>query len=140
MAQLLLELFCEEIPARMQARAESDLERLLSETLKGAGLAWDSLVTFSGPRRLGLVIEGLPEKTEDVHEERKGPKVGAPEQAVQGFLRSAGLDSLDQCKIEEGKKGSFYVALIEKPGRATAERDRRSAAGDRTGLSPGRNP
>ncbi|MCR9130827.1 MAG: glycine--tRNA ligase subunit beta [Alphaproteobacteria bacterium] len=121
MAQLLLEFFCEEIPARMQARAESDLERLLSERLKAAGLSWESLVTFSGPRRLGLVIEGLPEKTEDVREERKGPKVGAPDQAVQGFLRSAGLDSLDQCKIEEGKKGAFYVALIEKPGRETAE-------------------
>ncbi len=121
MAQLLLEFFCEEIPARMQARAESDLERLLSERLKAAGLAWESLFTFSGPRRLGLVIEGLPEKTEDVREERKGPKVGAPDQAVQGFLRSAGLDSLDQCKIEEGKKGAFYVALIEKPGRETAE-------------------
>jgi len=121
MSQLLLEFFCEEIPARMQARAEADLERLMSERLKGAGLTWNSLQTFSGPRRLGLVIEGLPVKTEDVREERKGPKVGAPDKAIEGFLRSAGLESLDQCKIEAGKKGEFYVALIEKPGRATAD-------------------
>ncbi len=120
MAQLLLEFFCEEIPARMQARAEADLQRLLSERLKAAGLDWESLVTFSGPRRLGLVIEGLPDKTEDVREERKGPKTDAPDKALQGFLRSAGLESLDQCRIEEGKKGSFYVAVIEKPGRETA--------------------
>ena len=121
MAQLLLEFFCEEIPARMQARAETDLQRLLSERLKAAGLDWESLVTFSGPRRLGLVIEGLPDKTEDVREERKGPKTDAPDKALQGFLRSAGLDSLDQCKVEEGKKGAFYVAVIEKPGRETAD-------------------
>lgn len=120
MAQLLLEFFCEEIPARMQARAENDLERLLTERLKTAGLGWESLQTFSGPRRLGLVIEGLPAKTEDVREERKGPKVGAPDKAIEGFLRSAGLESLDQCKIEEGKKGAFYIALIEKPGQDTA--------------------
>ncbi len=105
MAQLLLEFFCEEIPARMQARAEADLDRLLSERLKAAGLSWDSLTPFSGPRRLGLVIEGLPEKTNDVREERKGPKTDAPDKALQGFLRSAGLESLDQCKVEEGKKG-----------------------------------
>ena len=121
MSQLLLEFFCEEIPARMQARAEADLERLLTERLKAAGLSWESLQTFSGPRRLGLVVDGLPAKTEDVREERKGPKVGAPDKAIEGFLRSAGLDSLDQCKIEDGKKGQFYVALIEKPGRATAD-------------------
>ncbi|MCP2669792.1 glycine--tRNA ligase subunit beta [Maricaulaceae bacterium EIL42A08] len=121
MSELLLEFFCEEIPARMQARAEADLEKLFVERLKGAGLNWDALKTFSGPRRLGLVITGLPTKTEDVREERKGPKVGAPDKAIEGFLRSAGLDSLDQCKIEDGKKGQFYIALIEKPGRATAD-------------------
>ncbi len=121
MSELLLEFFCEEIPARMQARAEADLEKLFVERLKGAGLNWDSLNTFSGPRRLGLVITGLPSQTEDVREERKGPKVGAPDKAIEGFLRSAGLGSLDQCKIEDGKKGQFYIALIEKPGRATAD-------------------
>ena len=121
MAQFLFEIFCEEIPARMQARAEEDLARLMSDRLKEAGLKWDSLEAFSGPRRLGLVIEGLPLKTEDVREERKGPRTDAPEKALEGFMRGAGITSLDQCKIEEGKKGSFYIAVIEKPGRDTAE-------------------
>ncbi|BDX00412.1 glycine--tRNA ligase subunit beta [Maricaulis maris] len=121
MSELLFEIFCEEIPARMQPRAEADLEKLLGDKLKAAGLAWTSLKTFAGPRRLGLVIDGLPVKTADVREERKGPRVGAPEQAVQGFLRGAGVDSLDQCEQREDKKGSFWVAIIEKPGRATAE-------------------
>ncbi len=121
MAQFLFEIFCEEIPARMQARAEEDLARLMSDRLKEAGLKWDSLEAFSGPRRLGLVIEGLPLKTEDVREERKGPRTDAPEKALEGFMRGAGIESLDQCKIEEGKKGSFYIAIIEKPGRDTAE-------------------
>ncbi|WP_022701710.1 glycine--tRNA ligase subunit beta [Oceanicaulis alexandrii] len=121
MAQFLFEIFCEEIPARMQARAEDDLKRLMSERLKEAGLNWDSLEAFSGPRRLGLVIEGLPHKTADVREERKGPRTDAPEKALEGFMRGAGIDSLDQCKIEEGKKGSFYIAVIEKPGRETAQ-------------------
>lgn len=117
MAQLLIELFCEEIPARMQARAEDDLARLMGEAFKAAGLGFDSLQTFSGPRRIGLVAEGLPARTADVSEERKGPRVGAPEQAVQGFLRGAGLTSLDQCRVDHTPKGDFYVAVIEKPGR-----------------------
>ncbi|MEE2567467.1 glycine--tRNA ligase subunit beta [Hyphobacterium marinum] len=121
MAQLLLEFLSEEIPARMQVRAEGDLERLLSAALKDAGLSWETLTTFSGPRRLGLVIEGLPEKTEDVREERKGPRTAAPEKALQGFMRGAGIDSLDACETREDKKGEFYVAIIEKPGRKTAD-------------------
>ena len=121
MSELLFEIFCEEIPARMQPKAEADLERLLGEKLKAAGLAWSSLTTFAGPRRLGLVIDGLPVKTDDVREERKGPRVGAPDKAVEGFLRGAGLDSLDSCEKREDKKGEFWVAIIEKPGRATAE-------------------
>lgn len=121
MAQLLLEFFSEEIPARMQARAEADLERLLSAALKEAGLGWDSFETFSGPRRLGCVIEGLPLETEAVREERKGPRTDAPEQALQGFMRGAGVASLDQCEVREDKKGSFYVAIIETPGRKTAD-------------------
>ena len=121
MAQLLLEFFSEEIPARMQARAEADLERLLSAALKEAGLGWDSFETFSGPRRLGCVIEGLPLETESVREERKGPRTDAPEQALQGFMRGAGVASLDQCEVREDKKGSFYVAIIETPGRKTAD-------------------
>lgn len=121
MSEFLLEFFCEEIPARMQARAEADLERLFTQRMKEAGLAWDGLETVSGPRRLGLVMTGLPDKTEDVREERKGPRTDAPEKAIEGFLRGAGLTSVDQCKVEEGKKGAFYVAVIEKPGRATAD-------------------
>ncbi|MEN0652896.1 MULTISPECIES: glycine--tRNA ligase subunit beta [Hyphobacterium] len=121
MAQLLLEFFSEEIPARMQARAEADLERLLSAALKEAGLGWESFETFSGPRRLGCVIEGLPLETEAVREERKGPRTDAPEQALQGFMRGAGVASLDQCEVREDKKGSFYVAIIETPGRKTAD-------------------
>ncbi|GLK53786.1 glycine--tRNA ligase subunit beta [Maricaulis virginensis] len=121
MSELLFEIFCEEIPARMQPKAEADLERLLGEKLTAAGLAWSSLTTFAGPRRLGLAIDGLPVKTQDVREERKGPRVGAPDKAVEGFLRGAGVDSLDACETREDKKGEFWVAIIEKPGRATAE-------------------
>ncbi|WP_203292915.1 glycine--tRNA ligase subunit beta [Maricaulis parjimensis] len=121
MSELLFEIFCEEIPARMQPRAEADLEKLLGDKLKAAGIAWTSLTTFAGPRRLGLVIEGLPVKTEDVREERKGPRVGAPDKAVEGFLRGAGVASLDQCEKREDKKGEFWVAIIEKPGRTTAD-------------------
>ncbi|ABI66470.1 glycyl-tRNA synthetase beta chain [Maricaulis maris MCS10] len=121
MSELLFEIFCEEIPARMQPRAEADLEKLLGDRLKAAGLAWTSLRTFAGARRLGLVIDGLPVKTADVSEERKGPRVGAPDKAVEGFLRGAGVASLDQCEKRADKKGEFWVARIEKPGRASAE-------------------
>ena len=121
MSELLFEIFCEEIPARMQPRAEADLERLLGAKLKEAGLSWDSLTTFAGPRRFGLAINGLPKETKAVREERKGPRVGAPEQAIAGFLRGAGLTSIDQCETRSDKKGESYVAIIEKPGRATMD-------------------
>jgi len=121
MPQLLLELFSEEIPARMQKRAEEDLAKLMGDKLKAAGLEPERINTFSSPRRLGLVIEDLPAKAADVNEEKKGPRVGAPDQAVQGFLKSAGLASIDQAQIVEDKKGAFYVAKIERAGRATAE-------------------
>ncbi|WP_339743191.1 glycine--tRNA ligase subunit beta [uncultured Maricaulis sp.] len=121
MSELLFEIFCEEIPARMQARAEADLARLLGERLKAAGLGWETLTTFAGPRRLGLAITGLPVKTDDVREERKGPRTDAPQQAIAGFLRGAGLDSLDGCEKRDDKKGQFWVAIIEKPGRATVD-------------------
>ncbi len=121
MPQLLLELFSEEIPARMQKRAEEDLARAFSEKLKAAGLDAKAIKTFSSPRRLGLFIDDLPAKAADVNEERKGPRVGSPEQALQGFLKGAGLTSIDQAQIVEDKKGSFYVAKIERAGRATTE-------------------
>lgn len=121
MAELLLEFFSEEIPARMQPRAQGDLTRLLEEKLKAAGLDFDEIKTFATPRRLTAVVDGLPKRSPDVREERKGPRVGAPEKAIEGFLKSAGLGSLDEAEVREDKKGDFYVALIEKPGRDTAE-------------------
>ena len=119
MPQLLLEFFSEEIPARMQKRAEEDLARLLSDKLKEAGLAPKGVRTFSTPRRLGAVIEDLPAKAADVNEEKKGPRVGAPDKAIDGFVRSAGLSSIDEAQVVEDKKGAFYVARIERAGRAT---------------------
>lgn len=120
MPQLLIELFSEEIPARMQKRAEEDLARAFGEKLKAAGLEPKAIKTFSSPRRLGLVIEELPAKAADVNEEKKGPRVGAPDQAIQGFLKSAGLSTIDQAQVVEDKKGAFYVAKMERAGRATA--------------------
>lgn len=119
MAELLLELFSEEIPARMQARAAEDLQRLVTEKLKAAGLAFTSAKSFVTPRRLALVIDGLPLAQPDVKEEKKGPRVGSPQQAVDGFLKSANLTSLDQCEKRDTGKGEFYFAVIEKKGVAT---------------------
>ncbi|MBU4568741.1 MAG: glycine--tRNA ligase subunit beta, partial [Alphaproteobacteria bacterium] len=122
MAELLLELFSEEIPARMQAKAEADLLAALTQRLKDAGLGWQTAFAVSGPRRLTAVIEGLDARSADVREEKKGPKVGAPEQAIAGFLRGAGLDSIDQATIiSDAKKGDFYVAYISRPGRDAAD-------------------
>lgn len=121
MSELLLELFSEEIPARMQKRASEDLLRMMSDALKAAGVEGANPRAFATPRRLTLVIDGLPDKTPDVKEERKGPKVGAPDQAIQGFLKAAGLASIDQAQVQEDKKGAFYIAISERKGRATAE-------------------
>ena len=121
MSELLLEIFSEEIPARMQTRAGEDLVRLLGNALKELGFAFGVVRSFAGPRRLTAMIDDLPAKAPDVREERKGPRVGAPEQALAGFLRGAGLSSIDQCEIHEAKKGSFYVAIIEKSGLAANE-------------------
>lgn len=118
MADLILELFSEEIPARMQAKAESDLGTALEKALGEAGLSWSNLETASGPRRLTVFMEGLTERSADVKEERKGPKVGAPDKAVEGFLRGAGLSDISQAQVRsDPKKGDFYVAVIETPGR-----------------------
>ena len=121
MSELLLELFSEEIPARMQKRAGEDLVRLVMDALKEAGVEGKNARAYTTPRRLARVIEGLPEKTPDVTEERKGPKVGAPEKAIEGFVRAAGLASIDEASVQEDKKGAFYVAVTEKPGRAMAD-------------------
>jgi glycyl-tRNA synthetase beta chain len=119
MPQLLLELFSEEIPARMQKRAEEDLAKALGEKLKAAGLEPKAVRTFSGPRRLGLVIDDLADATPDVNEEKKGPRVGSPDQAIQGFLRSAGLSTIADAEVVEDKKGAFYVARIQRKGQRT---------------------
>lgn len=120
MPDLLLELLSEEIPARMQAQAAKDLERLVVGALSDNGLLFDGARAFSGPRRLTLVVTGLPPKQPDVSEERKGPRVGAPEKAIEGFLRSAGV-TLEQCETQDDAKGAFYVAKIERKGRDTAD-------------------
>jgi len=121
MADLLLELFSEEIPARMQERGAEDLRRLMAAGLAEAGLTAETAEAHGGPRRLVLWMTGLPAVQPDRREERKGPRVGAPEKAVQGFLRAAGLDSLDACEIREDKKGGYYVAVTEMKGRPTAD-------------------
>jgi glycyl-tRNA synthetase beta chain len=121
MAELLLELLTEEIPARMQTRAAEDLHRLAGEKLAAAGLTFSTAQSFVTPRRLTLLVEGLPTAQPDVSEERRGPRVGAPANAVEGFLKSAGLASLDQCEQRDTGKGVFYFATIRRAGRATAE-------------------
>lgn len=121
MPDLLLELFSEEIPARMQGPAVSALERNVNKALIDAGFMPEGVKGFAGPRRLTLVATGLPARQPDRKEEKKGPRVGAPEKAVEGFLKSAGLSSLDQCETRSDKKGEFYVAVIEQKGRDTAE-------------------
>ncbi len=121
MPDLLLELFSEEIPARMQARAAEDLRKGVTDRLVNAGLVYEGAKAFVTPRRLALAVHGVPARQPDIKEERKGPKVGAPEQAIAGFLRAAGLKSIDEAKVQPDKKGDFYVAVIEKPGRAAID-------------------
>ncbi|MDR3517969.1 MAG: glycine--tRNA ligase subunit beta [Azospirillaceae bacterium] len=120
MSELLLEVFSEDIPARMQARAAEDLGRLVSEGLQAAGLAFGTLTVESTPRRLVVTVDGLPLHQPDVREERKGPRVGAPEAAIQGFLRGAGVADLSACQARDTGKGEFWFAVIEKPGAPTA--------------------
>jgi glycyl-tRNA synthetase beta chain len=122
MPDLLLELFSEEIPARMQARAAADLLRLVSGALRERGLSHEGAASFATPRRLALHISGLPARQLDTRDEKRGPRVGAPDAAVQGFLKSAGLKSLAEAKIQrDSKKGEFYIAVMEQRGRATIE-------------------
>jgi len=121
MPELLLELFSEEIPARMQKKAGDDLQRLVTAGLKDAGLTYDTASAYSTPRRLALVIAGLPEKQPDTKDERKGPQVGAPQQAINGFLGSPGGLTLDDCQQREVKGKTFWFAVIDKKGRPTAD-------------------
>ncbi|KAF0173089.1 MAG: glycyl-tRNA synthetase beta chain [Rhodobacteraceae bacterium] len=119
MADLLIELFSEEIPARMQAKAREDLKSLITNGLVEAGLTYASAGAFSTPRRLVLSVEGLTAESKPVREERKGPRTDAPAAALEGFLRSTGL-SKDQLEVRDDKKAQVYFAVIEKPGRAAA--------------------
>ncbi|MHB8272318.1 glycine--tRNA ligase subunit beta [Bradyrhizobium sp.] len=122
MPDLLFELFSEEIPARMQAKAADDLRRMVTDRLVAEGLVYEGAKAFATPRRLTLTVHGIPARQSDLKEERKGPRVGGPEAAIAGFLKATGLTSLDQAKIQrDPKKGDFYIALIEKPGRATLD-------------------
>jgi glycyl-tRNA synthetase beta chain len=120
MADLLLELFSEEIPARMQTGAAKDLERLIVGALSDRGLLFEGVKALAGPRRLTVAVHGLPAKQPDVKEEKKGPRVNAPQKAIEGFVRSAGV-KLEDCEKRDDGKGAFYVAVIDLKGRATAD-------------------
>jgi glycyl-tRNA synthetase beta chain len=120
MPDLLIELFSEEIPARMQTRAAEDLKRLVTNGLVEAGLTYGHAAAFSTPRRLTLALEGLPAESPTTREERKGPRTDAPEKALEGFLRATGL-SRDQLEARDDKKGQVWFATITRPGRPAAE-------------------
>jgi len=120
MPDLLIELFSEEIPARMQGKAAADLQKLVTDGLVEAGLTYAGVAAFSTPRRLTLSLDGLSGESKASREERKGPKVGAPDQAIDGFLRGAGV-AREDLEIRDDKKGQAYFAVIEKPGRPAAD-------------------
>ncbi|KIC30757.1 glycine--tRNA ligase subunit beta [Leisingera sp. ANG-M6] len=120
MPDLLIELFSEEIPARMQARAAEDLKKRVTDGLVEAGLTYAGAAALSTPRRLTLAVDGLLAESPTIREERKGPKKGAPDKAIEGFLRGAGL-TREQLEERETPKGAVYFAMIEKPGRPAAE-------------------
>src|SRR5436305_10133853 len=122
MPDLLLELFSEEIPARMQAKAADDLKKMVTDRLVDAGLVYEGARAFVTPRRLTLFVEGVPARQPDLKEERKGPRVGRPEGAIPGFVKAGGLSSIGEATIQKDpKKGDFYIALIERPGRAAID-------------------
>jgi glycyl-tRNA synthetase beta chain len=122
MPDLLFELFSEEIPARMQAKAAEDLRRMVTDKLVAEGLVYEGAKAFATPRRLALTVHGIPVRQADLKEERRGPRVGGPDAAIQGFLKATGLARIEDAKIQrDPKKGDFYIALIEKPGRATLD-------------------
>jgi glycyl-tRNA synthetase beta chain len=121
MPDLLLELFSEEIPARMQAKAAEDLRRMVTDRLVAEGLVYEGAKAFATPRRLALTVHGIPARQSDLKQERKGPRVGGAEAAIAGFLKATGLNSLDEAKIQRDPKGDFYIALTEKPGKPTLD-------------------
>src|SRR5216684_9136203 len=119
--ELLLELLSEEIPARMQRRAIEDLARLVSDKLAAAEIPAQTLRGYVTPRRLTLIADGIPEHQPDRSEERRGPRVGAPPQAIDGFLRASGLAGIEECEIRDTGRGEFYFAVVERPGRPAGE-------------------
>lgn len=121
MPDLLLELFSEEIPARMQAKAAEDLRRMVTDKLVDAGLVYEGAKAFATPRRLALTVHGIPARQPDLKQERKGPRVGGAEAAIAGFLKATGLNSIDEAKIQRDPKGDFYIALTEKPGKPAVD-------------------
>ncbi|HLA20034.1 MAG TPA: glycine--tRNA ligase subunit beta, partial [Pseudolabrys sp.] len=121
MPDLLLEFFSEEIPARMQAKAAEDLRKAVTDRLVAAGLTYEGAKAFATPRRLTLSVHGVLARQPDIREEKKGPRVGAPENAIAGFLKAAGLKSIGEAKVQPDKKGDFYVAVIEKAGKPAIE-------------------
>ena len=122
MPDLLLELRSEEIPARMQRKAAGDLKKLVTDALVDAGLTYEGAREYWTPRRLTLDLRGLTARSADLKEERKGPRVDAPEKAIEGFLRGAGLSSVEEAETRtDPKKGEFLVAVINKPGRAAED-------------------
>ena len=122
MPDLLLELRSEEIPARMQRKAAGDLRKMVTDGLVEAGLTYEGCQEYWTPRRLTLDIRGVTARSRDVREEKRGPKVGAPQPALDGFLRSAGLTDIAQAHVHsDPKKGDFYVAHVVKPGRSAEE-------------------
>ena len=125
MPDLLLEFFSEEIPARMQARAAEDLRKLVTDRLVEAGLTYEGAKAFATPRRLALAIAGIPARQPDVREERKGPRVGANEKAVAGFLKAAGLASIEQAKIQQDPEGRL-LRCADREGRPPGDRGDRA--------------
>ena len=119
MAEFLFEILSEEIPARMQVRAGADLSKALTAGLSKAGLTVENAQVLTGPRRLTFAAD-LPLRSPDVSEERKGPRVGSPERALEGFMKAAGLSDISEAQIRtDPKKGEFYVAVMESAGRNT---------------------
>ena len=129
MPDLLLELFSEEIPARMQAKAADDLRRMVTDKLVAEGLVYEGAKAFATPRRLALTVHGIPARQPDLKTERRGPKIGAPDAAVQGFLKATGLKSLDEAKIQRDPKGRFLYRADRKARQRRDRRDRRDSAG-----------
>ena len=121
MGEFLLELLSEEIPARMQRRAIEEFVALIRDKLTAAEIPAAGLRGYVTPRRLTIIADGIPERQPDRSEERRGPRVGAPQQALDGFLRSAGLASVEQCELRDTGRGEFYFAIVQHAGRAASE-------------------